>query len=149
VTLGERVSVWGGAVIRGDTAEITIGARSNIQDLVMVHADPGVPTIVGADVTVGHRAILHGCRIEDGVLIGMGAILLNRSHIGAGSIVGAGALVPEGMMVPPNSLVLGMPAKVTRATTAEERERTVQSAARYGERAQEHRSGLIVYHPAP
>ncbi len=148
VTLGAGVSVWGGAVIRGDTEQITIGDGSNIQDLVMVHADPGVPTTVGAQVTVGHRAILHGCQIEDDVLIGMGAILLNRCRIGRGSIVGAGALVAEGVVIPPDSLVLGVPGKVVRATTAEERDRIDRSGATYRRLAQEHADGLVRYHPA-
>lgn len=147
VRLDAEVSVWGGAVIRGDTEQITIGAGSNIQDLTMVHADPGVPTVVGARVTVGHRAILHGCRVDDDVLIGMGAILLNSCHIGSGSIVGAGALVPEGVVIPPNSLVLGMPGKVVRETTAAEREKTARSGATYRRLAGEHRDGLVRYHP--
>lgn len=147
VRLGDEVSVWGGAVIRGDTEQITIGARSNIQDLAIVHADAGVPTQVGARVTVGHRAILHGCQIEDDVLIGMGAILLNRSHIGSGSIVGAGALVAEGAVIPPNSLVLGLPGKVIRETTPAERARTAGSAETYCRLAVAHRDGAVRYHP--
>lgn len=146
VRLEDEASVWGGAVIRGDTEHITIGAGSNIQDLCMVHADPGVPTSVGRGVTVGHRAILHGCTVADDVLIGMGAILLNRCQIGSGSIVGAGALVPEGMVVPPNSLVLGMPGRVVRETTAEERARTARSGATYRRLAGEHRRGAVRYH---
>lgn len=146
VRLEDEVSVWGGAVIRGDTEQVTIGAGSNIQDLCMVHADPGVPTSVGRNVTVGHRAILHGCTIEDDVLIGMGAILLNRCRIGTGSIVGAGALVPEGMVIPPNSLVLGMPGRVVRETTPEERAKTARSGATYRRLAGEHRSGSVRYH---
>jgi carbonic anhydrase/acetyltransferase-like protein (isoleucine patch superfamily) len=148
VQLGDEVSVWGGAVIRGDTEQITIGAGSNIQDLTMVHADPGVPTVVGARVTVGHRAILHGCTIEDDVLIGMGAILLNRCHIGTGSIIGAGALVAERVVIPPNSLVLGVPGKVVRGTTEAERARIRQSGATYRRLAGEHRTGQVRYHPA-
>ncbi len=147
VRLEAEVSVWGGAVLRGDTEQITIGAGSNIQDLTVVHADPGVPTVIGARVTVGHRAILHGCRIDDDVLIGMGAILLNRCQVGSGSIVGAGALVPEGVVIPPNSLVLGTPGKVVRETTSEEREKTARSAATYRRLAGEHRAGLVRYHP--
>jgi carbonic anhydrase/acetyltransferase-like protein (isoleucine patch superfamily) len=147
VRLGEDVSVWAGAVIRGDTEQITIGAGTNIQDLTMVHADPGVPTQVGAGVTVGHRAILHGCTIEDDVLIGMGAILLNRCHIGTGSVIGAGALVAEGVVIPPNSLVLGVPGRVIRATTDQERARMLQSAATYRRLAGLHRDGSVLYHP--
>ncbi len=147
VRLGDEVSVWGGAVLRGDTEQITIGAGSNIQDLTVVHADPGVPTLVGIEVTVGHRAILHGCTIEDHVLIGMGAILLNRCHIGTGSLIGAGALVPEGVVIPPNSLVLGVPGKVIRATSDQERARIARSAATYRRLAAAHRDGLVRYHP--
>ena len=148
VTLAAQVSVWGGAVIRGDTEQITIGDGSNIQDLVMVHADPGIPTAVGARVTVGHRAILHGCLVEDDVLIGMGAILLNRCRIGRGSIVGAGALVAEGVVIPPDSLVIGVPGRVVRTTTPEERERIARSGATYRRLAVEHHDGQVRYHPA-
>lgn len=149
VALGALASVWTGAVIRGDTEQVTIGAGSNIQDLVMVHADPGFPTTVGADVTVGHRAILHGCTVEDGVLVGMGAILLNGCVIGAGSIIGAGALVSGGVVIPPGSLVLGVPGKVVRPVTDAERARSAQSAATYRRLAVEHASGVILYHGAP
>jgi len=149
VTLGDHVSVWAGAVIRGDTEQITIGACTNIQDLTVVHADPGIPTVVGAGVTVGHRAILHGCHVDDAVLIGMGAILLNRCRIGRGSVIGAGALVPEDMVVPPNSLVLGIPGRVVRATTDAERARIGKSSETYQRLAGEHRAGQVVYHPAP
>ena len=130
VTLGPRVSVWPMAVIRGDTASIEIGEDSNVQDGTIVHVDHGVPTKIGARVGIGHRAIIHGCTIEDDVLIGMGAILLNRVHVGTGSIVGAGAVCKEGMVIPPNSLVLGVPGRIVRETTPAERERiaaTVQS----------------------
>lgn len=147
VRLDAGVSVWAGAVLRGDTDRITIGEGTNIQDLVMVHADPGVPATVGARVTVGHRAILHGCRVEDDVLIGMGAILLNGSHIGSGSIVGAGALVTEGMRVPPRSLVVGVPARVARETTVAERDRMGVSVERYRQLALAHRGGFVRYHP--
>lgn len=148
VTLAPLVSVWGGAVLRGDTDQITIGAGSNIQDLTMVHTDAGLPLVVGEGVTVGHRAILHGCHVESGVLVGMGAILLNRCRIGTGSIVGAGALVAEGVVVPPNSLVLGMPAKVVRQTTDAERAKIAQSALHYQRQAAAHRDGVVLYHRA-
>jgi carbonic anhydrase/acetyltransferase-like protein (isoleucine patch superfamily) len=147
VTLGEHVSVWAGAVLRGDADQIAIGDASNIQDLVMVHADLGVPTHVGARVTVGHRAILHGCRVDDDVLIGMGAILLNRCHIGTGSIIGAGALIPEGLVVPVNSLMIGVPAKAVRSTTEAERARLALSAKHYQQLAAAHRDGVVRYHP--
>ena len=149
VRLGARASVWTGAVLRGDTEWITVGEGSNIQDLTLVHADPGFPTVVGAGVTVGHRAILHGCTIEDGVLVGMGAILLNGCVIGAGSIIGAGALVPQGVVIPPGSMVLGMPGKVVRAVTEAEQARSAQSAATYRRLAVEHASGAIRYLGTP
>jgi len=114
VRLGAASSVWYQSVLRGDIATITVGPRSNIQDLTMVHVDEGVPCTVGADVGVGHRCILHGCTIEDDCLIGMGSVLLNGVHVGTGSVIGAGAVVPEGMVIPPGSLVLGVPARVKR-----------------------------------
>lgn len=123
VTLLPGANVWYGCVLRGDGDLITIGAGSNIQDLTVIHADPGTPVTVGSGVTVGHRAVLHGCTVGDDALIGMGAIVLNRASIGAGSLVGAGALVPEGMDVPPRSLVLGSPAKVRRSLTDAEQQR--------------------------
>jgi len=130
VTINDRVSVWPTAVIRGDTATVEIGEDSNIQDGTIVHVDDGVPTRIGKRVGVGHRAIIHGATIEDDCLIAMGAILLNNVHVGTGSIVGAGAVCTEGMRIPPNSLALGVPARVVRETTLAERERirlTVES----------------------
>ena len=114
VSLGRDASIWYHCVVRGDMAPITIGDSSNIQDLTMVHVDEGVPCVVGARVAVGHRAILHGCTVEDDSLIGMGAVLLNGVVVGRGSVVGAGAVLPEDMAVPPGSLVLGVPARVVR-----------------------------------
>jgi carbonic anhydrase/acetyltransferase-like protein (isoleucine patch superfamily) len=143
VTLGPRVSVWPTAVIRGDTDSIEIGEDSNIQDGTIVHVDHGVPTRIGKRVGIGHRAIIHGATIEDDVLIAMGAILLNRVHVGTGSIVGAGAVCREGMVIPPNSLVLGVPARVVRETTAEERERIASTVASYLELQVEHRGGAF------
>ena len=130
VTLGAHVSVWPTAVIRGDTDRIVIGPDTNVQDGTIIHVDHGVPTTIGARVGIGHRAIVHGSTIEDDVLIAMGAVLLNRVHVGTGSIVGAGAVCTEGMRIPPNSLVVGVPARVLRQTTEAERERirnTVES----------------------
>ncbi|MDB4885163.1 MAG: transferase hexapeptide repeat containing protein [Gemmatimonadetes bacterium] len=141
VTLGARASVWPTAVLRGDTAAITVGEESNIQDGTIVHVDRGVPCAIGARVAVGHRAIIHGATIEDDVLIGMGAILLNRVVVGSGSIVGAGAVVREGMVIPPNSLVLGLPGKVVRQTTREDRERIARTVAAYLQLQVEHREG--------
>jgi carbonic anhydrase/acetyltransferase-like protein (isoleucine patch superfamily) len=144
VSLAEGVSVWPTAVIRGDTDRITIGARSNVQDGAVVHADPGVPTHIGADCVIGHRAIVHGSRLDDGVLVGMGAILLNHVQVGRGSIIGAGAVVPEGTIVPPGSLVLGIPGRVVRAVSEDEQSATVANAGRYVALAQRYRDGTIV-----
>jgi len=118
VQLAEGVFVLPFAVLRGDTDAIRVGRDSNIQDGAILHADVGVPCTLGARVTVGHRAIVHGATVEDECLIGMGAIVLNRAVIGRGSLIGAGAVVPEGMVIPPNSLVLGVPAKVVREVSA-------------------------------
>jgi len=121
VALGAESSVWMNVVIRGDVNHIRIGDRSNIQDLSLVHAMFRThPTVIGNEVTVGHCTVVHGCTIEDRCLIGMGAVLLNGCVIGSGSIVAAGALVREGMIVPPGSMVMGMPAKVTRPLTEAE-----------------------------
>lgn len=131
VTLAEGVNVWYGAVLRGDTAPITVGEGANIQDGVVVHSGRGFPVTIGRDVTVGHRAVVHGCTVEDRCLIGMGAILLNGCTIGTGSIVAAGALVPQGAVIPPGSLVVGMPGRVVRTVRPEEAEDLPQSAERY------------------
>lgn len=121
VVIAESASVWFGCVLRADVGTIRVGARTNIQDLTMAHMTHGLSNLeVGADVTVGHGVILHGCRVEDRCLLGMGAILLDNAVIGAGSLVGAGALVPPRMVVPPGSLVLGNPAKVVRPVNARE-----------------------------
>ncbi|MET7641496.1 gamma carbonic anhydrase family protein [Streptomyces sp. NPDC005438] len=142
VTLRERVSVWYGAVLRGDCDSIELGAGTNIQDNCTVHADPGTPVSVGEGVSVGHNAVLHGCTVEDDVLVGMGATVLNGAHIGAGSLIAAQALVPQGMRVPPGSLVAGVPAKVRRELTEEEREGIRANAAMYVELAAQHRAAL-------
>jgi carbonic anhydrase/acetyltransferase-like protein (isoleucine patch superfamily) len=113
-------SIWFNAVVRADAESISIGEGSNLQDLVAAHADPGFPLTVGADVSVGHGAVLHGCTIEDEVLVGMHATVMNGARIGTGSIVAAGALVTEGTVVPPRSLVAGVPAKVRRELSDEE-----------------------------
>jgi len=132
VSLGDHASVWMGAVLRGDINTITIGARTNIQDHCVVHVDSGAyPTVVGEDVTVGHSVTLHGCTVSRLCLIGMGATLLNGVSVGEGSIVGAGSLLPERMSVPPGRVVMGVPARVLRETTTEERERIRESAEHY------------------
>ena len=141
VVVGARVSVWPTAVIRGDSARVTIGNDSNVQDGTVVHVDHGVPTTIGERVAIGHRAIVHGATIDDDCLIGMGAILLNGVHVGTGSIVGAGALCPEGMEIPPRSLVLGLPARVIRQTTMEERDRIRRTVESYLELQEEYRRG--------
>jgi carbonic anhydrase/acetyltransferase-like protein (isoleucine patch superfamily) len=139
VTLGARVSVWPTAVIRGDSDSIAIGDDSNVQDGTVVHVDHGVPTRIGRRVAIGHRAIVHGATIEDDCLIAMGAILLNRVHVGTGSIVGAGAVCREGMRIPPNSLVLGVPGRVMRETTSAERDRIRSTVESYLELQQRYR----------
>jgi carbonic anhydrase/acetyltransferase-like protein (isoleucine patch superfamily) len=120
VTVAADASVWFGAVMRGDTDDLVLGAGSNLQDNVVVHADPGSPAIIGAGVSVGHGAVVHGCRIEDGCLIGMNATVLNRAVIGAESLVAAGSVVLEDTVIPPRSLVAGVPAKVRRSLTDDE-----------------------------
>lgn len=120
VALGPESSVFYGAVLRGDTDQITLGARSNLQDNVVVHCDVGVPTTIGSSVSVGHGAVVHGCTIEDDCLIGMGATVMNRAVIGAGSLVAGGAVVLEGTVIPPRSLVAGVPAKVRREISEDE-----------------------------
>ncbi len=114
VTLGQDVTLWFGVVARAEYSQVTIGARTNVQDGTVLHADPGAACTVGEDVTIGHRAVIHGCTIEDGVLVGMGAVVLNNAVVGAGSLVAAGAVVKEGAIIPPNSLVAGVPAKVIK-----------------------------------
>ena len=141
VTLGARVSIWPTAVLRGDSAAITIGDDSNVQDGTIVHVDEGLPTVIGKRVGIGHRAIVHGTTIEDDCLIAMGAILLNGVHVGSGSIIGAGAVCREGMRIPPNSLVLGVPGRVTRETTAEDRDRIRWTVESYLQLQERHRRG--------
>ena len=131
VVLHDQVSVWWNAVLRGDDAQLTVGERTNIQDLVMVHPDPDVPMIVGRGVTVGHHAVLHGVAIGDHALIGIGSILLTGTKIGEGAMVAAGAVVREGMEVPPWVLVAGVPAVIKRDLTPEERDGPLYRAEKY------------------
>lgn len=140
VSLAAGVGVFYGAVLRADRDEITIGVGSNLQDGVLVHGDPGAPTRVGAGVSVGHGAVLHGTTVEDDCLIGMRATLLNRSVIGRGSLVAAGAVVLEGTVIPPRSLVAGMPAKVRRSLTDEEVQGIRRNAATYRDLIAAHRA---------
>ena len=131
VRLDAGASVWFGTVLRGDGDAIRIGAGSNIQDGCVGHADPGFPLLVGANVSVGHRAVLHGCTVEDEVLVGMGAIVLNGARIGSGSLIAAGAVVLEGTEIPPGSLVAGVPGKVRRELGEQELERVRENARSY------------------
>ncbi len=131
VHIGDFSSVWYQAVLRGDNDIIRVGRRSNLQDGVIVHVDPGRPVIVGDEVTVGHRAILHGCKVEDCTIIGMGTIVLNGAVVGSESIVGAGAVVPEGKAIPPRSLVLGVPGRVVRMLSDADVERIRRNADVY------------------
>jgi carbonic anhydrase/acetyltransferase-like protein (isoleucine patch superfamily) len=131
VELRADSSVWYTAVLRAELAPIVLGERSNLQDGVVVHTDVGKPATVGAGVSVGHRAVLHGCTIEDDCLIGMGAIVLNEAHIGAGSLIAAGAVIQEGAVIPPRSLVAGVPGKVRRELSEADLQRIRANAEGY------------------
>jgi len=139
VRIGAGASVWPAAVLRGDTDLITVGPESNVQDGAVLHADAGVPCTVGARVTIGHNATVHGCTLEDEVLVGIGAVVLNAARVGRGSIVGAGAVVTEGAVVPEGSMVLGLPARVVRPTTPEQQEAIRDSARHYVDMIAVHR----------
>ena len=128
VTVGEKVGIWFGAVIRADKDRIVIGDRSNIQDNCVVHTSKGFPVTIGTDVSVGHGAILHGCTIGNQVLIGMGAIIINGAKIGDGSIIGAGAVITEGKVIPPDSVVIGVPGKVVKQTDADQHQHILRNA---------------------
>jgi carbonic anhydrase/acetyltransferase-like protein (isoleucine patch superfamily) len=141
VTLGARVSVWPTAVIRADSAPISIGADTNVQDGAVLHVDRGYPMVIGARVSIGHRAVLHGASVEDDCLIAMGAILLNGVVVGAGSLVGAGAVCREGMRIPPRSVVLGVPARVARGATSEITARIRRTMESYLSLQEEYRAG--------
>jgi carbonic anhydrase/acetyltransferase-like protein (isoleucine patch superfamily) len=139
VRMGAGASVWFSAVVRGDIAAVFIGEGSNVQDGSVVHVDTGIPCVIGKNVTVGHRVVLHSCSIGDGALIGMGAIVLNGAEIGAECIVGAGALVTQGKTFPPRSLILGSPAKAVRELTASEIADILRNSAHYVEFARDAR----------
>jgi carbonic anhydrase/acetyltransferase-like protein (isoleucine patch superfamily) len=143
VRLGADVGVWYGSVVRADLDAISVGAGSNLQDGVVVHADPGFPVTIGTGVSVGHRAVLHGCTIGDDVLIGMGSVVLNGATVGNGSLVAAGAVVLEGTEIPPGSLVAGVPAKVRRPLTEAERESITRNAADYRDLKFAHATGRV------
>lgn len=131
VTLGDEVSIWFGAVLRADGDEIRIGDRSNVQDNATVHVDQGFPVSIGNECIIGHGAVVHGATLLDNVLIGIHATVLNGAHIGEYSIIGAGALVPEGMQIPPYSLVMGIPGKIIRVLTDEQKVKVKKNAASY------------------
>ncbi|MEU6092441.1 gamma carbonic anhydrase family protein [Streptomyces sp. NPDC047085] len=139
VTLHAGAGVWYGAVVRGDVERITVGAQANVQDNVTLHADPGFPVTIGERVSIGHNAVVHGATVGDDCLIGMGATVLNGAVIGAGSLVAAQALVPQGMVVPPGSLVAGVPAKVRRELSEEERQGVTLNGTMYAELAKAHK----------
>lgn len=142
VRIGRNASVWYGAVLRGDNELIDIGENSNVQDNCVCHTDPGFPLIIGANCTIGHLAMLHGCTIGAGSLIGIGATILNGAVIGEGSLIGAHAFVAEGKEIAPGSLVLGAPGRVVRTLSAEDRAGLLASAAGYVKKWQHHRDGL-------
>lgn len=142
VVLGEDVSIWFGSVLRGDTANLQIGAGSNIQDGSVLHADPGKPLVVGERVTVGHQVMLHGCTIGDESLIGIGAVILNGAKIGKNCLVGAAALVTEGKEFPDGSMIIGSPAKAVRELSPEQIDGLRKSAQHYIDNARRYKSGL-------
>lgn len=142
VDVGRDCSIWYTAVVRADGDRIIIGDESNIQDGCVLHADPGYPVVVGQRVTIGHRAVLHGCTVDDDVLVGMGALVLNGAHVQSGSLLAAGTVVAEGMVVPPGSLVAGLPGRVRRPTTDVEREMIVRNAAQYVIRSVQHADSI-------
>ncbi len=138
VTLGNEVSIWFGAVLRGDSDKITVGARSNIQDNAVIHCDPNDPAIIGEECIIGHCAIVHGARLANNVLVGMNATVLNNAAIGEYSIIGANALVTAGTVIPPYSLVLGAPAKVVKKLTEEQVKGIKTNAEVYVAKAKEY-----------
>lgn len=146
VTISEQASIWFTAVLRGDVEQISVGPRCNVQDGAVLHADPGFPCVLEADVTVGHRAIVHGAHCGAGSLVGMGATMLNGSRLGAGAVLGAGALLPEGAVVPDGMLAVGIPARVIKAVPA------AGNSARYVQNAQRYRQELteiVAEYPYP
>ena len=139
VRIGAQSSVWFGAVLRGDTERVEIGDRSNVQDVSVIHSDPGFPCLIGDDVTIGHSAVVHGATVGNGAMIGIRAVVLNGATVGSGALVAAGALVTEGMEVPENSLAMGMPAKIVRTLTDADRARLQHAAEHYVAAAKEYR----------
>lgn len=148
VEIGAESSIWFGCVLRGDLEPIRIGARTNVQDLTVVHVDHGFPVLVGDRVTIGHRTVIHGCVVEDEALVGMGAVLLTGSRIGRGALVAAGALVREGFVVPPGMVAAGVPASVRGPVDEALRERIRRGVATYVECAREYRAGRFAGGPS-
>jgi carbonic anhydrase/acetyltransferase-like protein (isoleucine patch superfamily) len=142
VILGERVSVWPGAVLRGDNDLIKIGEGSNVQDNAVLHTDPGFPLTIGMNVTIGHQAMLHGCTIGDGTLIGIQAVVMNGAVIGKDCLIGACALVPEGKVFPDGNLIVGAPAKIVRELSAEDIEKMHRAAPGYVKRQEIYKAKL-------
>lgn len=142
VLLRHNTSVWFGAVIRGDREPIIIGENSNVQDLAVLHTDPGHPLTVGRNCTIGHKALLHGCTIGDDTLIGINAVVLNGARIGSQCLIGAGALIPEGKEIPDGSLVMGVPGRVVRELTLDQRANLVRMADNYASNFKRYKSGL-------
>lgn len=147
VILGDNANIWFGAVVRGDNDPITIGANTNIQDGSVLHTDDGVPLTIGDNVTVGHMAMLHGCTIGAGSLIGINAIVLNRAVIGKHCIIGANALIPEGKAIPDRSLVVGSPGRIIRTLSDDDLTRLMESASGYVAHAREYRRDLVRLDP--
>jgi carbonic anhydrase/acetyltransferase-like protein (isoleucine patch superfamily) len=147
VTLEAAANVWFGATLRGDNERITVGRGSNVQEACVLHTDPGYPLVIGADCTIGHKAMLHGCIVGDGALIGMGATVLNGARIGPGCLIGAGALVTEGKEIPEGSLVMGAPGKVVRPLDEGQRAALLASAAHYRRNAARFAAGLRAVDP--
>lgn len=142
VMLMRGASIWFNAVLRGDNEPIVVGEGSNVQEGAVMHTDPGFPLSVGRDCTIGHKALLHGCTIGNGVLVGMNATVMNGAVIGRGALIGAGAMVTEGKEIPEGALVLGVPGKVVRTLSEDEQQALLESAARYRENMQRFREGL-------
>ncbi len=143
VTVGAEASVWYGCVVRGDIEPITIGPRTNVQDLTVIHVDGGFPTVIGANVTIGHRCVVHGAVLEDGCLIGMGAVILSGARIGAGALVAAGSLVREGAEIPPGTLCAGVPARVVRPLDDAAALRIARNNEHYVDYARAYREGRL------
>ena len=144
VILAEQSTIWFGATLRGDNETISIGAHSNVQDSAVLHTEPGFPLSIGVNVSIGHQAMMHGCTVGDGSLIGIQSIVLNGAVIGKGCLVGAGALITERKVFPDGCLIIGAPAKAIRELTAEERENLLKVAENYAERGAYYRTHLQV-----